>query len=142
VRPSMADRYPVSVGAGSLYIDEGFALSHAWTGAGVTIEASFTGAHLLHLAVAGCVLNDIYREAERVGMHVDGVRVTAQGGFDQETWTSTGIEYLVAVDSRAGAEKIERLLAIVDEVAEIPKALRAGVVVRRSGALPTEDAFP
>ncbi len=138
----MAERYPVSAGAGSLYIDEGFALSHAWTGAGVTVEASFTGAHLLHLAVAGCVLNDIYREAERIGMRVDGVRVTAQGGYDEETWASTGVEYLVAVDSTAGADAIERLLSIVDEVAEIPKTLRAGLVVRRTGALPAEDAFP
>ena len=29
---------------------------------GVTAEADFTGGHLLHLAAAGCVLDDIYRE--------------------------------------------------------------------------------
>jgi uncharacterized OsmC-like protein len=130
----MAERYAVSVGAGSLVIDDGYALPHAWTGAGVTVEATFTGAHLLHLAVAGCVLNDVYREAEKLGVKVDGVRVTAQGGFDEETWHSTGIEYLVAVDAPTSAETIERLLAVVDEVAEVPKALAAGIVVRRAGA--------
>ena len=130
----MAERYPVSVGAGSLCIDDGVALPHAWTGAGVTVEGDFTGAHVLHLAVAGCVLNDIYREARRLDVPVDGVRVTAQGGFEEDTWRSTGIEYLVAVDSRASAEVVERLLAVVDEVAEIPKTLASGTVVRRAGA--------
>jgi uncharacterized OsmC-like protein len=130
----MAERYPVSVGSGSLYIDDGFALSHAWTGAGVTVEAPFTGAHVLHLAVAGCVLNDVYREAETLGVPVDGVRVTAQGGFEDGTWRSTGIEYLVAVDSTAPAHEVERLLTVVEDVAEIPKTLAAGVDVRRAGA--------
>jgi len=135
----MAERYLVSVGAGSLYIDDGFALPHAWTGAGVTIEAPFTGAHLLHLSVAGCVLNDVYREADKLAVPVDGVRVTAEGSFDTETWTSTGIAYTVAVDSTASAEDIERLLAVVDEVAEIPKVLGPGVAVRRAGAWVDEE---
>jgi hypothetical protein len=29
--------------------------AHRWTPGGVTVEAGFTGGHLLHLAVAGCV---------------------------------------------------------------------------------------
>jgi hypothetical protein len=36
---------------------------HRWIPGGVTVEADFTGAHLLHLAAAGCLLNDVYREA-------------------------------------------------------------------------------
>jgi uncharacterized OsmC-like protein len=130
----MAERYPVSVGAGSLCIDDGVAVPHAWTGAGVTVEATFSGAHLLHLAVAGCVLNDVYREADKLGLRIDGVRVTAQGGFEEGTWRSTGIEYLVAVDSTLGADEVERLLAVVDDVAEIPRTLAAGTAVRRAGA--------
>jgi uncharacterized OsmC-like protein len=130
----MAERYPVSVGAGSLCIDDGVALPHAWTGAGVTVEATFTGAHLLHLAVAGCVLNDVYREAERLDVPIDGVQVTAQGGYEDGTWLSTGIEYLVAVDAPTSADVIERLLAVVDDVAEIPRTLAAGTAVRRAGA--------
>jgi hypothetical protein len=47
------------------------------TPGGVTVEADFTGAHLLHLAAAGCVLNDIYREAGSLGIELGGVRVTA-----------------------------------------------------------------
>jgi uncharacterized OsmC-like protein len=129
----MAERYEVAIGSGSLYIDEGFALAHQWTGAGVTVDAPFSGAHFLHLAVAGCVLDDVYREARSREIPVDGVRVTARGGFDPQTWISTGIEYTVAVDSTAAPTDIEDLLRTVDEVAEIPRALRAATVVRRVG---------
>ncbi len=136
----MAERYEVAVGAGSLYIDEGFALAHRWTGAGVTVDAPFTGAHFLHVAVAGCVLNDVYREAQAREVALDGVRVTARGGFDPETWASSGIEYTVAVDSSASPGDIEDLLGAVDEVAEIPRALRTASVVRRVGQGGSEGA--
>ena len=35
----------------------------------------FTGGHLLHLAVAACVLNDMHREAQSRGVPIDGVLV-------------------------------------------------------------------
>jgi hypothetical protein len=88
-----------------------------------------TGAHLLHLSVALCVLNDTYREAERLGVQVDGVSVEADGNFDEE-WCSTGIEYSMTIDARASTEDLERLRLVVDEVAEIPRAIRAGAPVK------------
>ena len=97
------------------------------------METSFTGAHLLHLAVAGCVLNDVFREAERLGVIVYGVRVTASGGFNTETWESTGIGYVVDVDGPASAGELDTLLEAVDSVAEIPKSIRAGATVERMG---------
>ena len=104
---------------------------HRWTDGGVRVEAAFTGAHLLHLAAAGCVLNDVHREAQGLGLPIDGVRVTASGDFDTETWRSSGIMYAVEVDSAASPADIERLLVRVDQVAEIPKSLRAGADVSR-----------
>lgn len=104
---------------------------HRWTDGGVDLVASFTGAHLLHTAVAACVLNDLYREAERLGIRVDGVRVEAQGGFAGD-WSSTGVSYQVRIDSPADPADIERLVQTVDEVAEIPRTLRAGASVARS----------
>jgi uncharacterized OsmC-like protein len=95
------------------------------------VEADFTGGHLLHLAVAGCVLNDLYREAEALGIELDGARVTAAGGFDPATWQSTGVGYSVEVSSGAPADQLARLLEVVDRVAEIPRAVRAGAAVRR-----------
>jgi uncharacterized OsmC-like protein len=103
-----------------------------WPCPPVRDAAEYTGAHLLHLAAAGCVLNDIYREAGELGIRIDGVRVTASGGFDTATWASTGITYRVELHSPASAEELARLLDRVDEVAEIPRAIRAGATVQRS----------
>jgi hypothetical protein len=104
--------------------------AHRWTPGGVTVQADFTGAHLLHLAAAGCVLNDVYREAAALGIGVDGVRVTAAGGFDVSTWQSTGIAY--SVEASSGAPLISGTAARRgDQVAEIPRAIRAGAAVRR-----------
>jgi uncharacterized OsmC-like protein len=127
------EQFAVVVGAGSFRSDDGAAVRfpHRWTPEGVTVEASFTGAHLLHLATAGCVLNDVYREAGELGIRIDGVRVSAEGDFDPRTWTSRGITYRVELSSPASAEDLAGLLDRVDEVAEIPRAIRAGATVRR-----------
>lgn len=132
----MDNRFEVTVSAGTMGSDSSAAVRfpHRWTPGGVTVEADFTGAHLLHLAAAGCVLNDIYREAESLGIDVSGVRVTAAGGFDTTTWQSTGIDYSVEVSSDASADKLADLLEVVDQVAEIPQAIRAGASVRRASS--------
>lgn len=122
--------FGVRAGAGSLRASEGVVLHHSWTDEGVTAAPAANGAQLLHLSVALCVLNDTYREARRLGIALQGVAVEADGGFDDE-WRSTGIAYSVAVDSSAGADDLSRLGAAVDEVAEIPRAIRAGALVTR-----------
>jgi uncharacterized OsmC-like protein len=129
----MGDRFEVVVGAGTMRSAAGSAVTfpHRWTPEGVTVEADFTGAHLLHLAAAGCVLNDVYREAATLGTELNGVRVSAAGGFDTGTWTSTGISYSVDISSAASSDELARLLEVVDEVAEIPRAIRAGALVGR-----------
>jgi hypothetical protein len=78
----MEDRFEVAVGAGTMMAGSGAAsrFPHRWTPGGVTVEAEFTGGHLLHLAAAGCVLNDLYREAATLGIELAGARVTAAGG--------------------------------------------------------------
>lgn len=105
-------------------------LHHTWTAEGVVAAPAANGAHLLHISVALCVLNDLYREAEQLGVKLDGVAVEADGGFDED-WRSTGIEYSVTLDSQAGVEELARLGAVVEEVAEIPRAIRTGAPVRR-----------
>jgi uncharacterized OsmC-like protein len=129
----MDNRFEVTVSAGTMMAGSGAAVRfpHRWTSDGVTVEADFTGGHLLHLAAAGCVLNDLYREAAALGIELKGARVTAAGGFDTTTWRSTGIDYSVEVSSDASADQLARLLEVVDQVAEIPQAIRAGTVVRR-----------
>jgi uncharacterized OsmC-like protein len=129
----MDNRFEVAVGAGTMRSASSPAVRfpHWWTPEGVTVEADFTGGHLLHLAAAGCVLNDIYREAAALGIELKGVRVSAAGGFDTGTWKSTGISYSVEVSSDATADELAHLLEVVDEVAEIPRAIRTGATVRR-----------
>ena len=129
----MDTRFEVAVGAGTMMSDSVTAVRfpHRWTPGGVTVEADFTGGHLLHLAAAGCVLNDLYREAAALGIGLHGVRVTATGGFDPATWQSAGIDYAVEVSSDAPAGQLAQLLEVVDQVAEIPRAIRAGTTVRR-----------
>lgn len=120
--------------AGTLRVPEGVAegvvLPHVWTAEGVVAGPAANGAQLLHLSVALCVLNDTYREAGRLGIEVTGVAVEADGSFD-ESWRSTGVEYSVTLDSPAPAEDLARLGAAVDEVAEVPRAIRAGAPVTR-----------
>ena len=129
----MSDAFPVAVAAGSLRttVPADAHLPHRWTDEGVAVQTSFTGAHLLHLAVAACVLNDTYREAAARDVPLAGVRVDAAGTFDTGAWHSEGITYGIQVDSPAPPGDVARLLAAVEEVAEIPRALRAGAQVRR-----------
>ena len=128
----MGDRYVAVVAAGSLRSDAVTAarFPHRWTEGGVSVETDFTGAHLLHLSAAGCVLNDLYREAATLGIPLDGVRVAATGDFDED-WSSVGIRYAIELDSPASEADLTGLVELVDEVAEIPRALRAGAAVRR-----------
>lgn len=129
----MRDGFEVVVAAGTLRSSDSGAVQfpHRWTPEGVTVEADFTGAHLLHLAAAGCVLNDIYREAATLGVELSGVRVRAAGDYDANTWASTGIAYSIQVSSSASSEELAHLLDVVDEIAEIPRAIRAGATVQR-----------
>lgn len=126
----------VVVGAGSFRFegDDAVAFPHKYTDAGVTVRTMFTGAHLLHLTAAGCVLNDVYRESAALGVRIDGVRVTASGAFERtDGLRSTGITYAVEVDSPSPPEDVERLLKHVDQVAEMPSVIRAGAPVSREG---------
>lgn len=127
----MAEHHTATVGAGTLAVDDGIAVEHPWTGSGVTFDAAFSGAHLLHLAVAGCVLNSVYREAQRRGTRLDGVRVTARGAFDPDSWRSHGIDYDVAVDSALDDAEVEDLIARVEQDAEIPRTLAHPTLVTR-----------
>jgi hypothetical protein len=123
--------FGVRATAGTLRAAEGTVFHHPWTADGVVAGPTANGAQLLHLSVALCVLNDTYREAQKLGVAVDGVAVEADGSFDDE-WRSNGVTYSVTLDARASAEDLTRLGAVVDQAAEIPRAIRHGAPVRRS----------
>ena len=87
----------------------------------------WSGGHLLHLAVAGCLFNDLLREAPRRGIAVEHLSVTADGDFDANG--SSGISYAIEIRSSADRPVVERLVADIEAGAVIPKALRSGVAV-------------
>ena len=94
----------------------------------------FNGGELLHLAVAGCISNDLFREARAAGITLRRVRVTARGDFGGTPAVSQGIEYEVEVDGDADPARLEQLVAQVDAIAEIPNSLRRGTAVRLRAA--------
>lgn len=125
------DDYSVVVGSGSLrsVADGAIPFPSRWSSGGVTVQAEFTGGHLLHVAIAACVLNDLYRDAPALGVEVRGARVRAGGGFTAEG--STGISYSIEVDSPAPPEQVSALISHVESVAEIPHSVRVGTTVGR-----------
>lgn len=90
----------------------------------------FTGGHLLHLAVAGCVYNDLFREAAKRGITVTRASVSADGGFGGEPCVSTGIGYRLRVEGDASEEELRELVGYVEAIAEVPSVIRLGAEVR------------
>ena len=89
----------------------------------------FSGGQLLHLAVAGCVSNDLFREAAKRGITLTRVVVTVDGGYGGQPATSTGISYSVEVAGQASESDLAALVNHVDVIAEIPNSLRRGTPV-------------
>jgi organic hydroperoxide reductase OsmC/OhrA len=90
----------------------------------------FNGGQLLNLAVAGCVSNDLFREAAKRGIQLDRVRVVADSDYSGSPAVSTPIEYQVDLSGDASEEALADLVAYVDEIAEIPNSIRMGTEVR------------
>lgn len=90
----------------------------------------FNGGELLYLAVAGCVSNDLFREAQTAGITLRRVRVRTRGDFRGDPAVSTEIAYEVEVEGDAPVERLRALVEHVDRVAEIPNSLRGGTPVR------------
>lgn len=94
----------------------------------------FNGGELLYLAIAGCVSNDLFREARVAGLEIDRVRVAVRGDFSGNPAVSGDVEYDVEIEGTATPEELRALVARVDEIAEIPNSLRRGTAVRLAAA--------
>ena len=90
----------------------------------------FNGGQLLYLAVAGCVSNDLFREARAEGIALERVRVRVRGDFEGDPPVSTPITVDVEIEGAAPRVRLDALVARVDEIAEIPNSLRRGTEVR------------
>jgi putative redox protein len=80
--------------------------------------------------VAGCVSNDLFREARAEGIELERVRVTVRGDFRGDPPVSTDVVYDLELTGEAPRKRLEELVSRVDDIAEIPNSLRQGTSVR------------
>lgn len=92
--------------------------------------SAVNGGEFLMLALATCYCNDLYREAQRLGMSLQGAQVEAIAEFEGVGLAAKNIRYKASVQSTASPEEIERLLRETDAVAEVHNTVRAGVPVQ------------
>ncbi|WP_114469984.1 OsmC family protein [Pseudorhodoferax soli] len=91
--------------------------------------SAVNGGEFLMLALATCYCNDLYREAERLHIPVEGVVVEATADFPGIGLAATNIRYAVMVSSPAKAEDVAELVRQTDAVAEVHNTIRAGAAV-------------
>jgi putative redox protein len=89
----------------------------------------FNGGQLLYLAVAGCISNDLFREAPALGVELESVRISVDGDFAGEPAVSGPIRYHIEVTSSSDPALVRELIELVDRIAEIPNSLRQGTQV-------------
>lgn len=87
--------------------------------------SSVNGGELLFLALATCYCNDIYREAEKLGIRVDSVDVEVDGEFGGPGEPAQNVTYDARVTAQTSEEDILTLMKHTDLVAEIQNTLRA-----------------
>jgi organic hydroperoxide reductase OsmC/OhrA len=86
----------------------------------------FNGGQLFYLSIAACWSNDLYREAATMGIELDRVELAVDGDFPARGSGSTPITIDLVVRSSAPEEKVRALIAEVERIAEIPRAIREG----------------
>ena len=118
---SSASAHEVSVRTGTA--SQSVAVPAKATGRG----SSINGGEFLMLALATCYCNDLYREAERLRIPIEGAQVEATAEFPGVGLAATNIRYRAVVKSLANAEALAQLLRETDAVAEVHNTVRAGV---------------
>jgi organic hydroperoxide reductase OsmC/OhrA len=84
----------------------------------------FNGGQLFYLAVAACISNDLYREAETLSIPLKRVEMTVDGDFPGRGLPSTPITVDLVVEADAPVARLAALVDVVEGVAEIPNSFR------------------
>ena len=92
--------------------------------------SAINGGEFLMLALATCYCNDIYREAERMQIPIEGVSVEASADFPGPGLAATNIRYRARITSSASDDVIANLMRHTDAVAEVHSTIRNGVQVQ------------
>lgn len=91
--------------------------------------SAVNGGEFLMLALATCYCNDLYREAQRLGIAIEGVEVEAGATFPGIGLAAQDIRYRAVVRSPASDAEVAELLRQTDAVAEVHNTIRAGIPV-------------
>ncbi|UNX56178.1 OsmC family protein [Georgenia sp. TF02-10] len=119
----MADPTAPGVPLGSVTVEH-----HRTPRAEVTAEV-LSGGHVLHLAVACCLFNDILALAAERGVEVTDLTVSADGGFRPAPPDPPVVSYDIQVAGRAPQDVLRRLVADAEADASVPGLLRRGAEV-------------
>ncbi|TFZ04433.1 OsmC family protein [Ramlibacter rhizophilus] len=92
--------------------------------------SAVNGGEFLMLALATCYCNDLYREAQRLGVHIDSAVVEATAEFPGVGLAAENISYTARIGSSSPPALLHRLVRETDAVAEVHNTLRAGLPVR------------
>jgi organic hydroperoxide reductase OsmC/OhrA len=84
----------------------------------------FNGGQLMYASIAACVSNDLYREAATMGIALTRVSLTVVGEFPGRGQPSGPVTVEVELEGTASDARLDELMAVVDEVAEIPNSMR------------------
>jgi organic hydroperoxide reductase OsmC/OhrA len=95
--------------------------------------SSVNGGELLFLAFATCYCNDLYREAAKRGIRVEGVEVRVEGDFGAAVESAKNVQYHAKVIAQASEDEVRELMSHTDRVAEIQNTVRAGTPVQLTG---------
>jgi len=91
--------------------------------------SSVNGGELLFLSLATCYCNDVYREADSLGIVVHALEVYVVGEFGGRGDPAKNVNYDVRISADATEDKIMELLRLTDTVAEIQNTMRISIPV-------------
>ena len=103
-----------------------------------------TGGHMLHLALAQCVFNNVLRISRERGLTLDDLAVTADGGFNAEGTASTGIDCTIVLGGNADRSDLTGIAEAAFSGSTVGAVLRRGGPVELTSVdvLPGSGAQP
>lgn len=110
-------------------------------GRAIQIEISMermSGGELFHLALGGCVFNNIFRLARERAIEVTSASVRAEGDFDEEGW-SKGVTYDITLAGRASDDALRKLGEEASADSAIAVAIEKGAPVTLTGIHVTSE---
>ncbi len=100
--------------------------------------SSVSGGEMLMAALATCYCNDVYREAQRLGIEVLSVEVECSAEFPAEGAPASDVSYSSQIRAKASEARIRELAERTDQMAEIHNSLRTTIPVRLERVEPIE----